>query len=54
MQSANVCHIYLTLLGITGAVVRDVHPEKVYPIFVTLVALLISGAVVREVHPSNV
>ena len=41
----------VTLLGILGAAVKDVQPEKVQDMSVTLVALLISGATSRAVQP---
>ena len=46
--------MYITLLGITGAVVSAVQFKKVCVIFVTLVALLISGAFTSEVQPVKV
>ena len=47
-------YIFVTLFGITGAIVREVQLLNVEDIFVTLFALLISGVVFSLVQPQNV
>ena len=51
-QSQNVPRIFVTLLGIVGAVVSEVQYLNVLFIFVTLLG--IAGAVVKDLQPLNV
>ena len=52
MQPLNVPYIFVTLIGIAGAVVSEVQLSNVNTISVTLFG--ITGAVVREVQLPNV